>query len=224
MALAWKSALAATTLLGLSVAAAQAASTTTTMYSYTYAGPAFKGGGNVAVSFTVPSPLGKSAVYSGLPTGTYVGTISLVAPSAASDFSLTIQTFALATDANGNILSWAIGATSSNLGKGVPATGSTHLLWSIDTHAKPLPLPNGSDDATVDDWATTTNYYRSCTGVAGCTVHDGQPSVVTYSAQALGGGGKWTMTPVKITVSCSSGGSGKSGNCPPYHAIVELGD
>lgn len=219
MSVPWRVMILTLAIVSLLAADATAATTTTTMYNYSYVGPVFPGGGFVSVSVIIPAPLGKSMVYTGLPSGTYAGNISFTAPTAANSFSLTVQTFTAATDANGSIAAWAIGANSSNLGKGVPTTGSARLIWTINTLALPLP----GTWRTADDWATTTAYYLSCAGLKGCEVDDGQPSVVTYSNRVLTGGGKWTVTPVRVTVTCSGGsggGSGRGGTCPPDHGSV----
>ncbi len=189
----------------LALMAPAVAGAATTTYTYTYTGPAFSTkNGNLSVVITTGALLSVNSSYSGLPAGTTVATIKVNGNGSAGMFSLPIQVFSVTTDSAGNIASWVIQADSNNFTKTTPATGTDHYASTVNTLSQTVALPKGYSTRSATDQGLYQTYYKSCTGVSGCTVSGtGQPYTVGYNGYITNTTGKWV-----ITRSTSGGGCG----------------
>jgi len=207
-------------------------------YTYTYTGPAFPSSAdNVTISLTTQAPLAPSAVYTTLPAGAY-GTIE--AHAGTNSFSIPIQVngFEVNTDANGNIASWDIFSDVNNLTATTPMSGRDYQVYSMNTLSAAVPIPAGVTGRYSYDQATIVDYYKSCTGIAGCTLAgNGQPYVYRYGANSIpaGGGvgtgiwatGAWVMAVNTGTPTCQAPvgkyttGMGKVTAVGPNYIVVK---
>lgn len=208
----WRFGLLAALTLGACLPAATPAGAATTVYNYTYSGPAFAGNsGNISVTLSLTSLLKVSTVYSGLPAGTVSATIKVTSPTAAGNFSLPVQTFAISTDAGGRITDWAIAADANNLGKQVPSEGSDHFASTVNTLSQSAALPRPGLSRIASDQASVTIYYESCAGILWCKVSNGQPYVAVFNGAVSNATGSWTVTKSTAGGGCGSSGSGGCG-------------
>lgn len=195
-------------LLALAAIRSESATTPNYVYQYNYVGPNFVGNaGVVTVSLTFSALLKPSTSYSGLPASTTSARINVTFANPLGNFSLPVQSFAVSTDAAGNIAAWSIAADANNLNRGYPQVGTDRAIQSVNTLSTAVPLPGQIKTHAASDAASVTNYFASCAGMKGCLLaSNGQPYLSLFAGAVTTGGGKWTVS----RMPASGGGSGGS--------------